>query len=244
MADFNTHLAVAAVAGGVVVTSLMVVGVIHAQAGLSCFFAAMVGGVLPDVDAEESWTLDLTFSIFALLGSFLIMFSQVRVYTIGELIVLWLVSFLFIKYAVCEMFIRCTVHRGIFHSLPAAVFFGGASAALLFHLFHQSERFAWIIGLFMFFGVLVHLVLDEIYSLNLMGEGGVARSFGSALKLWSSDPWASFTMYLAAGMVVLSTPGLPAVLKELFDRRILEAMLPKLFPSEVWFGIPYFTTIH
>lgn len=239
MADFNTHLAVAAVSGGVAVTALMVAGVADAQLGLSGFFAAMIGGVLPDVDAEESWTLDLAFTLFALLGSFFVMLSQVARLSIGELVMLWLVTYLFIKLAVCELFIRCTVHRGIFHSLPAGVFCGGLTAALLYHLFHQAPWFCWIVGLFVTGGYLVHLVLDELYSLNLFGEGGTSSSLGTALKIWSNDPWAAFTMYLAAGMVVLLTPGLPDVLARLFSRHTLEAMQLRMWPADVWFGMPF-----
>ncbi|MBF0417123.1 MAG: metal-dependent hydrolase [Magnetococcales bacterium] len=239
MADFNTHLAVAAVSGGVAVTMMMVAGVADAQLGLSSFFAAMIGGVLPDVDAEESWTLDLAFTLFALLGSFFVMLSQAGQMSIGELVVLWLVSFLFIKLAVCELFIRCTVHRGIFHSLPAGVLFAGLTAALLYHLFRQPPWFCWVVGLFVAGGYLVHLLLDELYSLNLFGEGGVSSSLGTALKIWSADSWAALAMYLAAGMVVLLTPGLPDVLARLFSRHTLEAIQLRMWPAEVWFGLPF-----
>ncbi|MBF0190555.1 MAG: metal-dependent hydrolase [Magnetococcales bacterium] len=239
MAGFNTHVAVAAVIGGVGVATLMVAGLADPQTGLVGFIAATIGGVLPDVDAEDSWPLDLAFTLFALLGSFFIMFSQVPVYSIVELTVLWMVSFLFIKLAVCEMFVRFTVHRGIFHSLPAGVFFAGLTALLLMRLFHQSERFAWMTGLFVLLGYLVHLLLDELYSLNLFGEGGVSASLGSAFKLSAPDGWATAAMYVAIFLVYYVTPGLPATLREIFTPATLDAILARLVPVGPWFGLPF-----
>ncbi|MBF0271471.1 MAG: metal-dependent hydrolase [Magnetococcales bacterium] len=239
MAGFHTHLAVAAVSGGVGVTTLMVAGVVDPQTGLIGFMGATIGGVLPDVDAEDSWPLDLAFTLFALLGSFFVMFSQVGAYSVAELTVLWMVSFLFIKLAVCEMFVRFTVHRGIFHSLPAGVFFAGLTALLLMRLFHQSERLAWLTGLFVLLGYLVHLLLDELYSLNLFGPGGVSSSLGSAFKLSAPDGWATSAMYLAIFLVYYVTPGPLATLREIFTPATLDAILPRLVPAGPWFGLPF-----
>ncbi|MBF0341403.1 MAG: metal-dependent hydrolase [Magnetococcales bacterium] len=239
MAGFNVHLAVGAMAGGVGVTSLMVAGLVDSQVGLLGFFAAMIGGVLPDVDAEESIFLDLAFTVFALLGSFFVMFSQTGVYSVAELTILWLVTFLFIKFAVFELFVRFTVHRGIFHSVPAGVFFGGVTAALLIHLFRLPERAAWLAGLFVFFGYLVHLLLDELYSLNLLGEGGVLASFGTAFKFHSRDSWATASMYTAIALVFMMTPGVSGLLGELFSKATLDAVGARFLPAGHWFGLPY-----
>ncbi|MBF0214534.1 MAG: metal-dependent hydrolase [Magnetococcales bacterium] len=239
MAGFHVHVTVAAAVGGVGVISLMVAGQADLQTGWIGFVAATIGGVLPDVDAEDSWPLDLAFTFFALLGSFLVMFSQVAVYSIAELTVLWLVTYLFIRLAVLELFVRFTVHRGIFHSLPAGVFFAGATAALLLRLFHLSERLAWLAAVFMLLGYLVHLLLDELYSLKLLEEGGISASFGTAFKLRSQDGWATSAMYLAVFLVYYLTPGLPDALRGLFSPAVGEAILNRLVPVGPWFGLPF-----
>ena len=43
-------------------------------------------------------------------------------------------------------------------------------------------RGSWAIGFFLFFGYTIHLVLDEVYSADLLNSR-VKRSFGTALKL-------------------------------------------------------------
>ncbi|MBF0629248.1 MAG: metal-dependent hydrolase [Magnetococcales bacterium] len=237
MAGFDIHLAVAAVFGGVGVTTLMGAGMIDPQTGLIGFVAAMIGGVMPDVDADDSIFLDLSFTLFALLGSFFVMFSQLARYSIAELIVLWLVTFLFIKLALFELFVRFTVHRGIFHSLPAGLFFAGLTADLLIRLFHQPDRVAWLAGLFVLLGYLVHLLLDELYSLNLLSAEGVADSFGTAFKLRAPDGWATATMYLSVLLVYYDTPGLGLLLRELFSPITWHAISPRLLPTGEWFGI-------
>ena len=50
----------------------------------------------------------------------------------------------------------------------------------------QSSEFSSIIAFFIFFGFIVHLLLDEIYSFNLLGIK-IKKSFGTALKLYAKN---------------------------------------------------------
>lgn len=239
MAGFNIHVSVAAVVGGVGVTTLMSAGQSDPQTGLLCFFAAMLGGVLPDVDADESIPLNLAFTFGALLGSFFVMFSQVAVYSIVELILIWLVTFLLIKLAVFELFTRLTIHRGIFHSLPAGLFFACATVTLLSRLFHHSAQESWLAGLFILVGYWVHLVLDELYSLNLFGVGGVAHSLGSAFKLYSRNWWVTGAMYGAVVVFYLLTPSLSEMVDGVFVPGTWQGVQARLLPVGAWFGLPF-----
>ncbi|MBF0428187.1 MAG: metal-dependent hydrolase [Magnetococcales bacterium] len=244
MAGFNAHCAVAAVVGGMAVTTLMVSGQADPQTALICLGSCLIGGVLPDVDADESVPLKLSFTVFALLGSFFIMFSQVKVYSILELIVLWLVTFLFIKLVVFELFTRITVHRGIFHSLPAGIFFAGATAVLMSRLFHHPDKLSWLAGLFLFLGFVVHLILDELVSLNLFGVGGVSYSFGSAFKLFSRNGWVTGAMYAAVVIILFMAPNLPDVVKGVFNQTSRDAVNAHFLPTGPWFGVPFLSMMH
>lgn len=239
MAGFDVHVSVASVVGGVGVTILMGTGQADPQIALICFFATMIGGVLPDVDADESIPLRLAFTFFAMLASFLVMFSYADGYSILELIVLWLLMFLFVRLVVLELFTRTTSHRGIFHSLPAGVLFACVTAILLSRLFHHSAKLSWLAGLFVLLGYVVHLLLDELYSLNLLGAGGVSSSFGSAFKLYSNNIWVTCALYAAIAVLFLFTPSLAEMVDAVFNQATWNALQTRWVPTGAWFGLPF-----
>ena len=61
---------------------------------------------------------------------------------------------------------------------PAA--FG--TAAISFHILGKDDFTAWLSGLFLLLGFLLHLILDEMYSVDFTNRR-IKRSFGSALKI-------------------------------------------------------------
>ena len=84
----------------------------------------------------------------------------------------------------------CTVHRGMCHSLV----FGLIAAEIVFILSSGDTQLRLFKAASIFFGVLVHLTLDEVYSVETSGKragksrsGGrtiyLKNSFGTALKL-------------------------------------------------------------
>jgi len=97
-----------------------------------------------------------------------------------------------IRFGAAEIFRRYTVHRGMWHSLPACL-----ACGLLAFLVVAGQDMA--IRLFksaaVSLGFLSHLVLDEIWSFQLRsGKLNVKRSFGTALKFFGKDRIANFTM--------------------------------------------------
>ena len=89
-----------------------------------------VGGILPDIDADHSIPGRMFFSFFALVVAFLTLFSRAGVYSIVELSILWGVTYVLVRYVIFKLFARLSVHRGVFHSLLAAVFFGFLTTSL------------------------------------------------------------------------------------------------------------------
>ena len=55
-------------------------------------------------------------------------------------------------------------------------------SAVAWRLLQTSELQSWLLGTFMTLGYIVHLALDELYSVDFTGVR-VRRSFGSALKI-------------------------------------------------------------
>ena len=61
------------------------------------------------------------FLVFALVVAFLT-FSRAGVYSIVELSLLWVVTYVVVRHVIFKLFARFSVHRGVFHSLLAAIF--------------------------------------------------------------------------------------------------------------------------
>src|SRR5262249_49503388 len=111
------------------------------------------------------------------------------------------ILYLLIRYGVSWVFKNYTVHRGMFHSIPALLI----SGLVVFVFWHSQDLIAriYLAGGTMV-GFLSHLVLDEIYSVKFMG--GTVRLIkyaGSALKFWSSSWPASVATYIL--LTILAT---------------------------------------
>ena len=95
--------------------------------------------------------------------------------------------YLLIRYGLGFVLRRCSVHRGMFHSIPAMLIFG-----LLIYLEYQGEmRTRLLLAGGVMIGFLSHLVLDEIYAVDFNGVRLRLNQFaGSALKL-ASPSWVA-----------------------------------------------------
>lgn len=234
MAGFRAHFTVAAMLGGVTATALLMGGLATPQDLLVGFTAAVVGGMLPDLDSGSSTPLNAAFAVASILLAFLVVFSQVEHYALAELVVLWLAVYLFLRLVAFRLFTRLTTHRGILHSLPAGVFFASLGAIALALLHDASPREAWLAGGFLLLGFLSHLVLDEIYSLNLFGLRA-PQGVGSAMKLFSRSVAATVFMYLLAAGTFWLAPPLHGVVEVRAWQGAWERVEGRLFPQRGWF---------
>lgn len=209
MANFNTHLAVACIASGIASVSLYNKQLIELFDIPWFLFLGTVGGLLPDVDSNTSKPLKILFNSLAILAAILVFYFYQDSYKIQFLFLFSIAAFLLVRFPLLFIFKRLTVHRGVFHSLLAAVFFTFLSVYISHTFFKSSIQFAWLSGLFIGFGFIVHLLLDELYSVEL-GNVQLKRSFGSAFKLFSLQYLhASFIMLLACTLLYFYTPTMP-----------------------------------
>src|SRR6266851_3072680 len=135
MANFKTHLAVAAACSGVMATGFLEAGVAAPRDVGLYFVMGTLGGILPDIDANNSIPGRMLFSFFAMVLAFLTLFSRTNVYSIVELSILWIVTYMVVRYIIFQMFAKLTVHRGIFHSILAAIFFGFLTTDIAYYFF-------------------------------------------------------------------------------------------------------------
>ena len=236
MANFKTHLAVAAACSGVLATGFLEAGV-AAPRDVGLYFAmGTLGGILPDIDADHSVPGRMMFSFFALVIAFLTLFSLAGVFSIAELSILLALTYVVVRYVIFLMFARLSVHRGVFHSLLAAAFFGLLTTSLAYHLFRLSPLEAWMTGLFVSVGYVIHLVLDEVYSVDLTGAR-VKRSFGTALKLISSNIKTTGLLVLATLLVFYMTPSADRFVRTVLNFDTYKSIKSQLLPKAGWFKL-------
>lgn len=208
MANFKTHLFVASGVSGVAAIACMKAGVTPSAETPMLLGLGAFGGLLPDIDSDHSVPIKISFNLLAFTLAFLVMFVFVGRYTVLELTVVWLGVFLTVRWLVLELFINLTTHRGAIHSLLAAGFFALCAVSLSHHLFGKPYPVAWLYGGFVGFGFVVHLLLDELFSVDLLNRR-IKSSFGSALKIVSLQYWRATLLLLLATLCVYSTVEYP-----------------------------------
>lgn len=94
---------------------------------------------------------------------------------------------------------------------------------------------AWMAGLFVFLGYIIHLTLDEIYSVDFTGAR-IKKSFGSALKLFERrSPGSSFLMAGALVAILLFAPPSAEFRKIMEPSQVTEFFKERMFPQNGWF---------
>ncbi len=204
MASYRGHLAFASACGAVY-------GGIGANPiGLSVPTALLgggftvIGGLLPDLDSDSSVPVR---ELFCLLAAFvpLLMLHRLHHSSLAQEEILLFLSgvYLTIRYGLSRIFNRLTVHRGMFHSIPAL-----GIAGMVVFLSYQSPDLR--IRLFLAggtaLGYLSHLILDELYSVDFRGVRLKLRSSaGSAFKFTSSSFFATAFTYSLFGALLYLT---------------------------------------
>ncbi|ANB90796.1 hypothetical protein MOVS_00915 [Moraxella ovis] len=187
MANFRTHLTVAAVASSALAACGMYAKLFGLTTGVLCAIIGTIGGLLPDIDLDHSAPAKHGFFLSSLITSMLIVILYANAYRQNELIldslILWAISFVIIRLVIIETFSRLTVHRGVVHSVPYMAIFGLLVAHGTFYGLKLTAFVSWVFGIFLFLGALIHLALDEIYSVNALGLK-LKKSAGTAFKFF------------------------------------------------------------
>ncbi len=181
MANFNTHFTVAAGASAVVSATLLSMEVVTPEQAVIAFGIGTLGGLLPDVDSSRSTSIKVGFNVLSLLMTIMIIFVKSSSYSLIEMIIVASLVFMGIRYAFLEFFRKISKHRGMFHSIPVAIIWGIVIAIMCQWFFDLNSLVSWVYGVMIILGYFVHLILDEIYSVDL-GNRRMKKSSGTALK--------------------------------------------------------------
>src|SRR5262245_30828421 len=237
MANFPTHIAVGTVVSGALATVTVAADMVAPENVVAVTLAGVLGSVLPDIDLEDSRPARAMFSGLAIFFSFAVLFGLERKYSIAEMLLLWLGTLLFVRYVAKEVFFRFSYHRGVWHSLLAMVFCAFMTAWIFSRLLGRHDSVAWLAAVFMGVGYITHLVLDEIYSVDVM-DTRIKASFGTALKLFDYRHLGhSAAMAIAAALVFMVTPPSKAFFEQITSRTLWSGLNQRLLPQDnKWFS--------
>lgn len=195
MASFKAHISFGILTAAVLSVVLFSFAWVSGVFALLIFVLTIIGSMLPDVDSDTGIPVRILFGVLAvtgLVGSFVYL-ETMTIFQRG------LVSIgigLCVYFIIGKIFRHFTVHRGIFHSIPAALLMGVISIAIA-DLFYLEIKTLFSIGLAVTAGYLCHLVLDELNSaVNLSGVPFIPnKSLGTAMQLWSSSLITTLSVY-------------------------------------------------
>ena len=206
MAAFKEHVNIATVSVGVVVITLYNTSLLTMNQTFVALFIGILGGILPDLDSNNSIPVQGTFKIFSIIIPLLVLISFFGVMSILTTILLWIGFSILLRVTLFKLILYFTRHRGIFHSIPMAIFVGELTLLFSYYYVRTDLKVATIYGFIIFFGFTIHLILDEIYSIDAFGAK-IKKSFGTALKLYDrKNITGTLILYLLIISIYFVTP--------------------------------------
>lgn len=188
MAAYREHISVSSLLGMVVGGgAYFALGFTPVQGALAGWLTAL-GGMLPDLDSQTGRPVREMFGLVAAIAPLVLVGRVIALLGLPnnlELVMLLIVvMYLTIKYGGQMMIGSLSVHRGMFHSLPAMVI-AGEIVYLTYP--HDSAKVKLLMGCGVAIGFFSHLLLDEMYSVQWSGVRiKVKKSAGSAIKMFGS----------------------------------------------------------
>jgi hypothetical protein len=230
---------VGTVVSGALATVTLAADVVAPENVVAVTLAGVLGSVLPDIDLKDSRPSRAMFAGLGVFFSFAVLFSLERQYSIAEMLVLWLGTLLLVKYVAQGFFHRLSVHRGTWHSLLAGIFCACVTAIVYNTLLGRHDGVAWLAAGFLLIGYLTHLILDEIYSVDIM-DTRIKASFGTALKLADLRyPRATTAMAVATVLAFVMAPPTKTFLEGFTSRALWGELHHRFLPQDKWFGVDW-----
>ena len=209
VANFTTHIGVAASAGAAIAASGLSAQIWPLTQAPAIVLLVALGGIMPDIDADKSRSARLIFTVLAITAALSALALARPSLSILGATCLALGLYVGIRDVVAVVFRALTRHRASWHSLLAVTAVLLSTTTVSYRCFGQPARLAWSHGMAMAAGMLIHLLLDECFSIDLEGAR-LKRSFGTALKLFDyRRPYATALMAGATLLVMAWTPHWP-----------------------------------
>ncbi|MPW64427.1 metal-dependent hydrolase [Moraxella catarrhalis] len=210
MANFHTHLTAGVIGSTIIATSGFYFELYGLTTAVLCLAVGTLGSLLPDIDLDHSKPASQGFLIASLVISTLITILYANRYHADRLLIdsliLWMGAFLLLRLGLFGTFSRLTVHRGMVHSVPYMAMFGLLLVCGAFYGLKLTAFVSWLFGAVLFMGALIHLLLDEIYSVNIYGLR-LKKSAGTAFKFFEiKKPFSYIFLYLIILVLIYVAP--------------------------------------
>lgn len=201
MANFKEHLVYGVGVSSICsITGYWQFGLTEVQS-IASFILGSLASLAPDIDHPDGIPGEILSEILIALAPItlsLYFFPKyffpkynIHQFNIEHWIVVFCVVYLIIKYSCLYLIPKLTVHRGIFHSLPAGII----CAEIVFLLFpHVPLANRITIAAIAMLGYVTHLIVDEIYGVDWKKLES-KKSSGSALDLGLRHGFSSLLVY-------------------------------------------------
>lgn len=208
MADFKTHIACSSVLGVAYGGAACVLYDVPLSTGLLAGGLCGIAGMMPDLDSNSGVPQRESIAFASAVAPMLLMHRLSEFGVTSEALVLaGAIAYAVIRFGLGRLLRAFTVHRGMFHSIPAVLIAG----ELVFLLASgESVALRWYKAGGVMLGYFSHLALDEFYSIETT-KLRIKRSFGTALKIFDRKHlWPNFSAYAKLALlsyVVFYEPG-------------------------------------
>ena len=201
MAEQQTHISFSiALAAAYAAAGIFVFGVFPELVVLASVIV-VVAGILPDVDSGKGPPAREFGGLLAAVSPLLIFefYPELRAGGVARITLVVVCSYLLTRIVVVRGLQKFTHHRGILHSIPAAIITFELTYLLFWDVFWYDRLY---LASAAFVGFMSHLLLDAYTNLDLVGKAmGSGSKKPAALSLRGDTIPGTLAVY--AGMLVL-----------------------------------------
>jgi uncharacterized membrane protein YeaQ/YmgE (transglycosylase-associated protein family) len=186
MAGYREHITVSGLLGGAYGFAAMFLFHYTYVQAIIAGILTWIAGMLPDLDSESGRPVKELFGLVGALAPLLVLQHVHEMGMSGDRAMMFaLLSYAAVKYGGAFLLSKLTVHRGMFHSIPALLI----ACEIVFLSYYSSDmRVRLLMALAVGVGFLSHLVLDELYSVQWDGTRvRLKSSSGTALKFFGTE---------------------------------------------------------
>jgi membrane-bound metal-dependent hydrolase YbcI (DUF457 family) len=194
MANYQTHITVSGMLGVTYGVAACQVGPFSGVHGALAGCLTGIAGMLPDLDSDSGRPVREVFGLVAAVAP-LVLMNRLETWGGSQdgALLLAILVYVSIRYGASTVLNLVSVHRGMFHSIPAMLI----AAELTFLAYHHpSMPVKLLMAVGVGLGFASHLILDEIYSVKISGVMvSMKSSSGTALKFIGKDWGANIVTY-------------------------------------------------
>lgn len=204
MAGYREHISISGVLGCVYGSVAVFIFDFSPVQGILAGILTWVAGMLPDLDSQSGKPVREIFGLLAAIVP-LTMIGHILNWSSNpeQVMLIAVLLYALVRYGFAWILGKVSVHRGMFHSLPA-MFIAAEIAFLAYQNDSYTVRFLMALGVGL--GFLSHLLLDELYSVEWKGIRIRLNKFaGSAFKLFGEEFLPNVITYALLGVLTYIT---------------------------------------